>query len=195
MKKEFYIFRHGQTTFNVEGRVQGQLDDSVLTPLGVRQVKRIGKLLAEKKVDVLVCSPIRRTRQSAELVNAFIGVPLLEDRRFREAEIGKAEGLLHAEIEDKYPDKYRQWKSSACEFDNICFEGGETKKQIRGRVMDALLDYADKSDYKIVAVSTHRIVIEQIMIALGAGYIDVRNGAILHIVYQNGMWKIVGWME
>lgn len=194
--KDFYLFRHGQTSFNVEGRAQGQLDDSVLTEVGKEQSKTIGKLLAEKKIEILISSPLRRALQSADLVNKSLKVQILEDKRFREAEVGKVEGLLHSEIEDKYPEKYRLWKSSACEFDNIaCFDGGETKKQIRERVMAALNDYAENSKYKVLAVATHKVVLEQILIALKAGYIEVKNGAILHVVYNNGNWIFKKWIE
>ena len=45
MRKDFYIFRHGQSSYNVEGRTQGQTNDSVLTDLGKEQALTVGERL------------------------------------------------------------------------------------------------------------------------------------------------------
>ena len=50
MRKDFYIFRHGQSTYNVTGRIQGQTNDSVLTDLGKEQAKAVGEKLKKTKI-------------------------------------------------------------------------------------------------------------------------------------------------
>ena len=52
MKKTFYIFRHGQSTYNLAGRTQGQTNDSVLTDLGKQQALDIGKKLQNKNIAI-----------------------------------------------------------------------------------------------------------------------------------------------
>ena len=65
MRKDFYIFRHGQSSYNVEGRTQGQTNDSVLTDLGKEQALTVGERLKDKGVEIIVTSPLKRAMQTA----------------------------------------------------------------------------------------------------------------------------------
>ena len=59
MPKDFYIFRHGQSTYNVDGRIQGQTNDSVLTDLGKSQALKLGEKLKGRGIEVIISSPLR----------------------------------------------------------------------------------------------------------------------------------------
>ena len=82
MTKDFYIFRHGQSTYNVAGRTQGRTNDSVLTQLGQEQAVDIGKRLKNHGIELIVTSPLKRARQTAELANQSLHVNIVEDNRF-----------------------------------------------------------------------------------------------------------------
>ena len=60
MTKDFYIFRHGQSTYNLVGKIQGQTNDSVLTELGIQQAEAIGKRLLNEGIEIIVTSPLFR---------------------------------------------------------------------------------------------------------------------------------------
>ena len=85
-----YLLRHGQTTWNRDRRIQGQLN-SELTELGRQHARRQGEILAGLDLPAgltAYCSPARRTRQTAGIAFAPLGfVPVFDDRlkeKFRE---------------------------------------------------------------------------------------------------------------
>ena len=104
-----YLIRHGQTEMNREGRFQGRLD-SPLTSLGEHQARRVGArlkvLAAEIGGDwVIDASPLGRTRRTAELVAAEMGLAVRRhDPRLAEVDFGPWEGLTRNEIVALRPD-------------------------------------------------------------------------------------------
>lgn len=193
MKKTFYIFRHGQSTYNLAGRTQGQTNDSVLTDLGKQQALKIGNKLKDKNIEIIICSPLVRAKQTAELANQILHCHICEDAHFIEVNVGEIEGMHYADIADKFGEKYRQWRSSDPKYENLRFAGGESKKDVRQRVFEGLLQYAENSPYSVMAVSSHGIMLTQLLIALGQNGRDVPNGSILCLTFDDGRWQIEGF--
>lgn len=54
MVKNFYIFRHGQSSYNLEGRIQGHTNNSVLTNQGIDEAHNAASLLQDKKIEIVV---------------------------------------------------------------------------------------------------------------------------------------------
>ena len=194
MRKDFYIFRHGQSSYNLAGRTQGRTNDSVLTELGREQARAVGQKLAGRGIEVIITSPLERAKETAKLANETLRVPVLTDERFIEVDVGEIEGMHYTDIQNKYGEKYQQWRSLDCKYENMCFEGGETKKQVRQRVFGGLEDYAENSAYDILAISSHGIMLSQVLIAMKVGVVEVKDGAILHIFYEDGKWKVAEWL-
>ena len=82
MVKNFYIFRHGQSSYNLEGRIQGHTNNSVLTNQGIDEAHNAASLLQDKKIEIVVSSPLRRAKQTGSIVSKMIKVPLQYDDRF-----------------------------------------------------------------------------------------------------------------
>lgn len=194
MKKMFYIFRHGQSSYNLVGRTQGQTNDSVLTEKGCQQAAEVGEHLKDKNIEVILCSPLVRARQTAELANQTLNVPIIYDNRFIEVNVGEIEGLHYTEIADRYGEKYQQWRSSDTKYENLRFAGGESKKEVRERVFAGLGEYAESSQYNNIAISSHGIILTQTLIALGKEEAEIPNGAILCLEYDNGNWLVKGFI-
>ena len=107
MTRTLYIVRHGQTEWNVARRMQGRWD-SPLTALGRTQADLHGRTLArEGGVDAVVASPLGRTRDTAERVNAHLDAPLRFDDALMERDCGDWSGLTLDEIERAYPAEWR----------------------------------------------------------------------------------------
>lgn len=194
MRKDFYIFRHGQSTYNVAGRTQGQTNDSVLTEQGKEQAVLVGEKLQNKEIDIIVTSPLKRAMQTAELANQALNVPVETDEHFIEVNVGVVEGLHYTEIRDKFPDIFEKMHIPGTEFENVCYPEGETRKQVRERVFAGLEMWAQKPNYKTVAVSSHGIMLSQTLTALGLDAVEVKNGAVLHIKKENDKWSVVEWL-
>jgi broad specificity phosphatase PhoE len=150
------LVRHGETEWNRQRRYQGRFD-SPLTARGVAQAHAIGRLLAAMPgagLAAIVASPLRRARQTAELICEHFGeAPELRlDDRLRELSLGGWDGLTYHEIAARRPgifdgDGRYAWYFRAPD--------GETYEAITTRVGDWLRDFGDAP--RIIVV-THGIV-------------------------------------
>lgn len=192
MRKDFYIFRHGESSYNALGKIQGRTNNSVLTEKGMAQAQKVGQYLADKKIEAIFCSPLKRAQQTAEIVNKFLKVPVCADEHFIEVNVGVIEGLHHTEATAKYGNDYAKWRNRDDKYPDFCFEGGETKLQVRERVFAGLQNLAEKSEYQVMAIASHGIMLGQVMLAIGAPDKEVDNGSILHLIYEDGNWIFGG---
>lgn len=98
-KVPFYFVRHGQTDSNVEGRIQGHLDVP-LNAKGVRQAGLVAPRLGEGRIRRIVCSPLARARQTAEIIRDALGVEeaLATHDGLRERNHGSWQGRTWDEI-------------------------------------------------------------------------------------------------
>jgi 2,3-bisphosphoglycerate-dependent phosphoglycerate mutase/probable phosphoglycerate mutase len=108
--RRLILLRHGQTDYNVEGRMQGHLD-SHLTAAGPYQAAAAAPVLAELTPDRLVSSDLRRAVDTAEAVGAACGLPVKFDSRLRETHLGRWQGSTVAEIDRDYPGAIATWRS------------------------------------------------------------------------------------
>lgn len=195
MVKNFYIFRHGQSSYNVEGKIQGHTNNSVLTNQGIEQAHTAASILKDKNIEVIITSPLRRAKQCGSIVSKTIHAPLQFDDRFTEVNVGVAEGLHYTKAQEKFGEMYQQWRSADPKYIDIHFDEGESKRQVQTRVFKALNDYAHKSNYKNVAISGHGITLAQTLMALNIEKPDIPNGSIVHLQYDNDQWKYIGFVE
>lgn len=197
MVKNFYIFRHGQSSYNVEGRIQGHTNNSVLTNQGIDEAHNAASLLKDKKIEVVVSSPLRRAKQTGAIVSKLIRVPLQYDDRFTEVNVGVTEGMLFSKAQQKYGELYKQWRSPDPKYIDISFEKGESKRDVQKRVFKALNDYAVNPSYNNIAISGHGITLSQALMALDVQVPEIPNCAIAHLQYDNdnNRWKFVGFVN
>jgi probable phosphoglycerate mutase len=88
-----HLVRHGQSTWNLEGRLQGQTDEAELTDLGRRQGRRVADFLAPARPARLLTSDLVRARQTADIISATTGLVPMPTTLLREVHYGTMEGL------------------------------------------------------------------------------------------------------
>ena len=96
---KFYIVRHGQTNWNKKGKIQGKTDIE-LNEEGIEQAKEVRKILEKYPIDVIVSSPLKRARKTAEIINETKKVPIIFDKGIEERGFGEFEGKTAAELEN-----------------------------------------------------------------------------------------------
>lgn len=111
----FYCSRHGESVFNAERRVQGQLDIP-LSKNGQQQSKALASVLSSEPLDVIVASPLRRAIETAEVIATELHLSLKIDPRLAEINAGIFQGLKWDEIEIRYPNEAARWKSGDPDF-------------------------------------------------------------------------------
>ena len=93
-----YTIRHGQTVWNAEDRVCGRTDIP-LTGLGMEQAREAGRKLADEHIDLMIVSPMLRARQTADIIDGFIGVGYKTEDRLLEQNYGTFEGCKRDDAE------------------------------------------------------------------------------------------------
>lgn len=101
----FLIVRHGETEWNVAGRIQGWRN-SALTERGRTQAQALAARLGAEKPDVLLASDLGRTQETAAPIAAALGKTPVLDAGLRERSYGVLEGLTWPEIEQRHPAAY-----------------------------------------------------------------------------------------
>lgn len=97
------LARHGETDWNRTGRFQGHADPP-LNDAGRAQARELADRLRDTPFDAVYTSDLRRAHETAEIVAASHGVPVVADPGLREVDIGSWSGLTRAEVEQRFPD-------------------------------------------------------------------------------------------
>ena len=101
--------RHGETTWNVDTRIQGQLDIG-LNDTGHWQASRLGQALAEESIDAIYSSDLQRAFATAQAIGAACDVTVTPEPQLRERHFGHLQGQTWAEIETHWPEQARLWR-------------------------------------------------------------------------------------
>ncbi len=181
MKKHFYIFRHGQTIWNAEGRPQGQHEYPVpLTMNGREQAQKLAEKLSGRKIKLIISSDLLRAQQTGEIVAQILKVPIMFDKRLREVDYGILNGLYTLEREEVYPDFKRSYQDS-----KIPFPEGESLHQVALRFIDVIKDICGKYSYRAIGLSSHGHAITSLIEEVfGYQAQRIENCDYVHITYD-----------
>ena len=149
MASELILVRHGQTAWNLAGRLQGHRD-SPLTDLGRRQARDQGERLAPLAPGLLVASPLGRARHTARLIAGRLAVPVEHDAALRERGMGILEGLSWEEIAVEHPAEQARRRADPWGWRP---PGGESFEDLRRRTAPLLDRLVDRPVERIVVVS------------------------------------------
>lgn len=139
------LWRHGQTSWNVENRFQGHTDIP-LTDEGVAQARQAAARLATLRPAAIVTSDLIRARDTAAALAEFTGLDVAVDARLRERSGGLWEGLTQDEIRAKFPEAWAVWQPN----------DGEDEVDVGERVAGAVHDAVAGLDAgQLLVVSSH----------------------------------------
>ena len=147
----YFVMRHGEAETNVKGIVSYKHDDLyALTERGRAQVKAAAVKLKEKKIDIIIASPILRTKESAEIAAGALGVAadaVMYDPRLCEVNSGEFNG--------KPIEAYRAYFTSTLEKFTKPSPGGETLEAMKSRLAEFLYEMDTKYRSKRILIVTH----------------------------------------
>jgi alpha-ribazole phosphatase/probable phosphoglycerate mutase len=157
--------RHGRTASNEQKIYAGWCDEE-LTGAGIEGVKKKielgirGKGLGGK-IKKIYTSPIRRTVQTAEIVDEYLDVGIEIVEEFKEIKMGPWEGLAEKEVIKKFPDEWNLWNTRPS---RLNMEGRETLIELQQRALKGIEKIKCNGDYSEVLVITHVAIIRVLMI-------------------------------
>ncbi len=138
VERRLVLLRHGRTSWNAEGRVQGQLE-AELDETGHRQAADVAVQLARLAPVALWSSDSARARQTASYVAKETGQDPRHDARLREYFLADRQGLTHAEYARDFPEEFAEFRQG--HFDVV--PGGEDAATVSSRMSSALHELLD----------------------------------------------------
>ena len=149
MSRVLYFVRHGETEWNRIKRMQGQWNSN-LNALGQSQADENGRLLAGLGVDAIYCSPLDRTRQTAEIVTRHLDLPVIYDDRLKEWDSGDWSGHMYADIPGEWPSEWEAWHADRFHYR---VPGGENYPDMFARARPFLEGVLATEDERIAIIS------------------------------------------
>ncbi|MEO3784531.1 bifunctional RNase H/acid phosphatase [Actinocorallia sp. B10E7] len=144
------LLRHGQTPLSIEKRFAG-VGDTPLTDHGHAQAAAAAKALAERRIDVIVTSPLRRAQDTARAVADVTGAEIRTEEGFRETDFGAWEGLSFPEVKSRWPEELSAWLADP----SYAPPGGESFAAVAQRVSTARAKLLVRHRQKTVLVVSH----------------------------------------
>ncbi len=144
-----FCVRHGQSLYNLEGRVQGQ-SDVPLSDLGRRQSHAVAEALSRLPVEAIYSSPLARARETAEILAASLLLEIRFDPRLMELHAGIFQDQLRRDLPVLFPTEYAAWLSGDPDYR---IPGGQSRREVALRGSAALRDIARQGTGHTVVVS------------------------------------------
>jgi len=139
------VVRHGRTDWNDLGKIQG-CADTELNETGINQAKETAKLLKNENIDLIISSPLTRTKQTAGIINEGRNIDIIYDERIKERDFGEFEGLKKDEF-----DYQGFWTYSK----NLKYEKAENIQDFFNRTFNFLDEIKEKYKDKTVLLVIH----------------------------------------
>jgi len=189
--------RHGETVWNAEMRMQGQLD-TALSARGRWQAGRAAESLADEGIEAIFASDLERAFDTAQALARRLGLPITADVGLRERSFGIFQGYTYADIDLRWPVEAARWRHHDPDF---APEGGETLREFSARAVAACSRIAASQAGRSIAVVTHGGVLDVLYraaagIELGAPRSwELGNAAINRLLYTPRGFTLVGWSD
>lgn len=190
-----YITRHGETLWNIEGRLQGHLD-SELSPLGRAQAQALAARVSELEPTHLYTSDLGRALQTARAIALACELKPVQDARLRERHLGVFQGLTPAQIRQRHRQVWNTFQQRDPDF---VIPTGESARQRARRTLEALKELAERHAGERIVVVGHGGTLDSIYracteLTLGARRTFPMTNASLNTVdYRQGTWQLVRW--
>lgn len=174
------LIRHGETTWNVEKKIQGR-SDIPLNERGISQVQEMHAGIWNTVWDVIYTSPLARAKSTAHVINDQYNVPIYEDESFIEKSFGEVEGQPYEHVFSTYPDGV--------------YPGAETDEEVVARILNAFERIAQTHAGKHILVVTHGAVIHAMLahfqvIPDGLEHIVLQQLCMNMFMHDKGLWTV-----
>jgi len=187
--------RHGQTAWNAETRMQGQLD-TALDSLGRWQAKQLAQALAHEPIDAIVASDLSRAMQTALPLADARGLRVQRERGLRERSFGVFEGFTYADIARHWHEETARWRARDPTFAPA---RGESLIAFYERCIGVAERLADAYAGRVIVWVTHGGVLDCLYRAATRMALDaprtwtLDNASINRLLHSDQGLMLVGW--
>jgi probable phosphoglycerate mutase len=191
------LVRHGETAWNAEHRVQGQLDVA-LNATGLAQARAVADALAREEFAAIYSSDLSRAMQTAQPVAMRLKLKINPEQELRERHYGIFESLTYAEVKTRYPEDYARFEARDPEFR---FRTGESLRDFSARSISVVSRIASRHPGQDVLVVTHGGVLDKLYrfvtgLPLSAPRdFGIPNCGINRVATGPGGWRLLSWAD
>ena len=190
--------RHGETAWNVDTRIQGQIDIP-LNDHGRWQAQQLAKVLANEEIHAIYASDLSRAFDTAQAVAQVHGLTITPQTRLRERHFGEFQGSTWDDIQHQWPEEAEQWRVRHPEWTPR--GGGESLVMMQERIQHLIDELAAPHQGQQVLWVTHGGVLD-ILYRLASGQNlqaprtwGLRNTAINRLLWTPQGLQLVGWAD
>ncbi len=188
------LIRHGESKANELGLYAGH-GDFELTEKGLEQAELTAKfILSHYSVDAVYSSDLKRAYQTAKATAEKLNTEIVTDKGLREIFAGKWEGYPFNQLIFDFKEDYEIWLN---DIGNAVCTGGESVKELRERVMDALQRIAEKNEGKTLVIATHATPVRVAQCTAEGKSIGelndipwVSNASVTELMYDKESWSV-----
>jgi broad specificity phosphatase PhoE len=174
MKRTLLIIRHGQTTWNIEHRLPGQLPGVALTDTGREQAARLAEALAVLPISNIITSPLERARETAEYIAQGRNLDLQFEPDLMDTDVGNWAGKVIEDLSKNDP----AWKAYVKD-PTVAPEGVETFPQVQQRVVAAIERWLTKESIGAYPAFVAHADVIKLLIAYYTGLEAGRAGTLM----------------
>ena len=189
--------RHGETAWNVENRIQGQLDIP-LNERGRWQAQRLALAVADDTIDVVYASDLLRAYDTALAVASGSGLEVVTDEGLRERGFGLFEGQIFSVIKERWPEATQRWRQRDPTFGP---EHGEVLTDFYHRCVETAARLASAHAGQTIALVTHGGVLDCLYRAASGLSLQaprtwqLGNASINRLLHTAQGFTLVGWAD
>ena len=191
--------RHGETSWNVDTRIQGHLDIP-LNDTGLWQARQLAQALAHEDIAAIYSSDLQRAFATAEAIAGASGAPLHAEAALRERSFGHFQGRTFTEIETEAPEDALRWRRRDPDFAPA--GGGESLRALQRRIAATVDQIAARHGGALVALVAHGGVMDTLYRLATRLHLQaprtwqLTNTAINRLLWTpgNGL-TLVGWAD
>ncbi|KON76199.1 histidine phosphatase family protein [Leptospira kirschneri] len=158
-----YVFRHGETDWNREGRLQGHLEIPI-NEQGELQSKSLALILKRLGIEVLLSSDLKRAQETSQIISDKLNLNPIFNSGFREVFLGDGQGKLINEVDSYFGKNFwKKWNDQNSIYDTLRFPNGESKQETDIRVHLSLMRMINLFSNQIIALCTHGFVMKRML--------------------------------
>ena len=189
------VVRHGETAWNVEGRIQGHVDIA-LNALGQAQARALGERLLHDKFDAVYASDLQRAYETARFAVRDAGRVVIPEPRLRERHLGVLQGLTGQEALIRQPAAWNAFKSRD---PALTLEGGESLDEFSRRATGLVEELVQRHAGARLLLVTHGGVLDALyrhatgMALARARDFPLYNASVNVLHHEGNGWRIETW--
>ncbi len=197
MPTRICLVRHGETDWNAEKRLQGQIDID-LNAVGESQAAAVRPGLVHHRFTAAYSSDLSRAWRTAQIATHGLGLAVSPAPTLRERHYGDYQGLTTDEAVHRHPEMHRQHAARSLHYD---YGSGESLADFAQRVMDSLAELAARHRGESILVFTHGGVLDVVYRAAVGRDLEaprdfpIPNAALNWLEHRDGHWQLISWAD